>query len=96
MSEQETLIELRAILEKLTTDIETLRRGQLKTLKSINALRHEFNHRLGTSREDLSALIKASHTELVERMSNALGSHDNNSKRLTRLEHELDELFHGS
>ena len=88
-----TLQELGATIERLGVEVKTLRRGQLKTLKSINELRHEFSHRLGTSREDLAALIKASHTDLMERFNNTLNSHSENTKRLTRIEHELDDLF---
>ena len=82
-------------IDALRTDMATLRRGQLKLIKAVVDLRHELSHRLSTSREDLGALLKASHAELCRHLERVEQVADDSESRLTTIEREMESLFGG-
>lgn len=80
-------------LDTLRTELATVRRGQLKLMKAMVDLRHEVNHRLGTTRDELSELIKASHAEIARQLERLESVSDEQRSRLSELERDFDEAF---
>jgi len=80
-------------LAELRNELRILRRGQLNLTRTVTSMRHELNHRLSTTREELGALVKASHAELAERFEHLDARLDDEHQRLSALEQELDDIF---
>lgn len=85
---------LRAIAA-LSQEITAMRNTQLRMMKSISTLRHEMSHRLATTREELGALIKASHAELSTRFSEIDAFVDEQQQRFDDIERDFDALLDG-
>lgn len=81
--------------DALHAELRTLRTGQLKLAKNLFELRHALHHRLSTTREDLGALVKASHTELAQQLHDVIDTFDDQRQRLDALEQDLDHFFDG-
>lgn len=82
-----------AALDAMRAELRSLRRGQLKLLKAVGDLRYELNHRLSSSREELGALVKASHAELSQRMETLDSLAEEQGSRLNDLERDFDDIF---
>jgi len=79
--------------DTLHAELRSLRSGQLKLAKHLFELRHSLHHRLSTTREDLDALVKASHTELTEQLKEVIDTFVDQRQRLSALEQDLDHFF---
>jgi len=84
---------VQAALQALRSELRTIRSCQLKMMKALVEMRHELNHRLRVSRDELGALVKASHTEVVGRIDTYEQIADEQAMRIADLERDMDELF---
>lgn len=90
MKDKDVLVEM---LTAIRGDLKLLRRDQQKLTKALFDLRHELNHRIGTTKEDIEALLKASHNELSDRLDRVGSSTEDFRTRLDDIEQDFDQLF---
>jgi chromosome segregation ATPase len=80
-------------VESLRSELRSVRQGQHKLTKGLYELRHELRHHIDTHREQLEALLKASHTDLCDRIDQSSSLVGDHQQRLDEIEQDLDDLF---
>ncbi|OIP30994.1 MAG: hypothetical protein AUK47_23540 [Deltaproteobacteria bacterium CG2_30_63_29] len=90
MKDKDQIVEM---LTAIRGELTHVRRAQHKLTKVLFDLRHELNHRIGTTKEDVEALIKASHNELSDRLDRMGSSAEDFRTRLDDIEQDFDQLF---
>ncbi len=89
----EAFLILTEMVETLSAQLEELRMGQQRTLKALADNHQVLSHRMTVLREQVSALIKASHTDLLEHIIHLDGSIQDQYDRLNNLERDFDSVF---
>jgi serine phosphatase RsbU (regulator of sigma subunit) len=80
-------------ISTLRLDIAQLRQNQQRMMKHLREQQQEMSHRLTVTRDLLGALLKASHSELLESLEEITSYFGDNQQRLDAIEHDMDLIF---
>ncbi len=94
-AEESVAEEMLSLLHEVRRELRALRKSQLIQSQMLHTLRCELHSRVSGSRDELGALIKASHLEICERLENLDGAMVDQDERLGELESDFDEVFNG-
>jgi isopropylmalate/homocitrate/citramalate synthase len=92
--QQASLIEaLAEHVAALTAEMQAMRLSQQRTFKAVLDANLALTHRLSVSRDQISALIKASHTELLEHITDLDDALQEQRGRIDSIERDFESIF---